>query len=772
MSADQEFADFFALCKIYEKTIKSDEYEPSTDLLQKLSLSDYGKSVFTRLQDAEKDLDAIQIMSILFMEMYWSELFFTANTENIILLENEISRNLQSELIRLPWVYGGELYRKFSFSFINMVDRLNSADTQSLLRETPQGVFQYRTYVTGPFGLQKSLEMRNHASQIRIPLSHCTDPSCSAIHFAVLTDNYSKNPSRKYLWELLSEDQQDSKNLEHKYKELDGESDYYDDRNASGIISFLGDCFDASELRLIATDLLSESNGLRHHLSNLKTFARLAGSATQIASQLSAAQCLQVILLGSDKMIAASLDRLIAADTIKVPASEIRSAKLANNSVQGWHQVKLEASCYGIRLMSLRPGLPLARIKRLIRAVYSTDQDSKDLRWKLRYTTGDTLEQKLDTYLIENTPHAALSDHIFSSPDALEKAFSEIRLGYFELPKNTGEEKLLIKRMMWKLGFSVPAHPIKFDKLISNIEQLRQVNKNNVSRQSDILHRIRGEAANVFVELERFLGHALSFSCWMLTNDHYAETRFSYNLGLSSREMAEKLNAYQESLENAGRIEYSPEGKNPLFPLISGFRLLADYCRYLQTQKGKYERVPGAFPGYVGRDKVQIFPFKHTKLFLDFSEKTKTFLLSELADVSVTLDRLKVANVRNRIEHNREDFPDQKEIEILLDGLVNLINRMQSSGLAPLSYVQVGMKQDQWGRGSVAFENYLGQEISLPVQVELDSCNLPDDGYIIIVPSVTFGNSQELVRFRIQQPSKYQDLWQGFPIRNFDRLND
>ena len=217
------------------------------------------------------------------------------------------------------------------------------------------------------------------------------------------------------------------------------------------------------------------------------------------------------------------------------------------------------------------------------------------------------------------------------------------------------------------------------------------------ARGNEDILQIRSAAVNFFVELERFLADSLIFIFWVLTNDHYGHTKFSYEKSDKNEIIAREFADYQSRSGISEPITFSEDGKNTLFPLIAGFRLLAGLCRDLIREQHRHIRLTSQTPGYVGRPGLHAFPFRHTKLVLDLRDNVRTSVLSHLIEITELLENAKVAAIRNRTEHARDDFPSAGEISSLLDVVSSLADRMQKSGFAPLTYVVMGTKVDRWG---------------------------------------------------------------------------
>src|SRR6267378_2027426 len=123
--------------------------------------------------------------------------------------------------------------------------------------------------------------------------------------------------------------------------------------------------------------------------------------------------------------------------------------------------------------------------------------------------------------------------------------------------------------------------PLEYKRLSETLNNLRDISDTRSARGNEDILAIRSAAVNFFVELESFLGTSLAFMYWVLTSDHYGATRFAYERISDQTEMARAFSDYQTRSGAAEPIKFSQEGKNTLYPLISGFRLLAALCRDL-----------------------------------------------------------------------------------------------------------------------------------------------------------------------------------------------
>ena len=599
-----------------------------------------------------------------------------------------------------------------------------------------------------------------------------TDPSCTAIHGAILKEEAGPYSSvRNYLRGVLRRRGEPAKHPRLIYHQISEDADYYDDLYTGDLVPLLGDAFSVNELRAVLTALLDKPGGLRGRLKQVKLGTK-ARSSQQIAAGLDEAGCLQLILLEQDKTIIETIEILIDRGVINIPLSEVRSARTYHDR-GGWYRLRCEASRHGIRFATRVPGVPLARLKRLIRQLYEPSGNLGELDWRLRYIPGETTSQKLDHYVNETDPEAVLLDHVLASASAPERAFGAMRYGYFPTSFKREEEPRIIKKLIWKFGFDVPVYPLEYRSFIDSVNKLRLVSDARSTRGSEDILQIRSAAVNFFVELEKFLANSLVFMFWVLTADHYSYTKFSYDKSNKHEMIANNFADYQSRLRISEPIKFREDGKNTLFPLIAGFRLLAEFCRELIRDQDRYIRPTSQAPGYVGRPGLHVFPFRHTKLVLDLRENVRTSVLSHLIEITELLENAKLAAIRNRTEHARDDFPSTAEISSLLDVVSSLADRMQKNGFAPLTYVLLGYQVDRWGRAARDFGNYREDIVSVYCRGELEGSGIPDGpGPIIIVPLIKLGDTEDIFRVSYTEPSDFVEMWKGYPIKRTRPISD
>lgn len=124
------------------------------------------------------------------LELYHEDLLIDVEKSEIEALERAINAEIRAKKIRFPFIFGRTLYDRAADLFEEEKERLTTSETQELLAETNQGVFQLGGYLIGPFGLIESAGERYLPPARAIPLFHCSDPSCSTVHSCYLSTSW------------------------------------------------------------------------------------------------------------------------------------------------------------------------------------------------------------------------------------------------------------------------------------------------------------------------------------------------------------------------------------------------------------------------------------------------------------------------------------------------------------------------------------------------------------------------------------------------------
>lgn len=750
--------------------LRCNEYKPSGMFEDAIDLTEYGEKCADILRRMEDKLEESEIKYILFLHFFHEDLFIDVSKTKLDSLIHILDNEIISNRITYPYINEKILYDRYHSMFGDKRGPLLFEESIKLLEDTPKGVYQLGEYLIGPFGLLRSSFERYLPPTLKAPLWRCTDLSCESVHPVQFLQ---KNDKVQKLYGILSSEKRLLNDVPSRWDEyykylLDEKYVFFDDMALRYFPQFLANSFSLSETRLILDGLIeSYSKEIRQLFPNRAEIkGKFDKNPKYITDSLNKAECLQLILLLSDDKIIEILESLIEKSIIEIPATEIRSTLIKGPYHGGWVTTNIECSKNGVRTTA--NGLGLARLEKMIKTIYITSSDLELLDWKLRHVDGQSRFEKLDKYIFSKEPHQILSDLILNSPAQLKKAIELLRYGKFIIPENIEEENKIIQKLLWKIGFDVNLYPEYINLFWSRYEKFISASIAYKEYDEESQELIRSSGVNFFVSLEQILGYSLSFITWALLSDHYRDTKFILNLSDAQAFMASKLSGITIGDE---KLEFDPSGKNTLFPLISGFNALADKCLDLISNEEKHRRSNSEIPDNFKESSLEILPFMHDALILDIRENDKERILGLLREITRSLTKAQVCNIRNRIDHSRSlnEFPKFEEMKRMCAIVKEIVNDMISIGICPSVSYRTKTDGDEYGRYITKFRNCYGNEIPQIISPKFFSCKLPDSrNPNVIVPGIHIGDSGVLIRFIFEETSEFTNMWRGYSRRDAD----
>ncbi|NRS15870.1 hypothetical protein HP398_05410 [Brevibacillus sp. HB1.4B] len=752
----EQFGYIFSL--FFKKCIVLSDYKAS-DKYSRIALNEKGNQYYKYVESAFRDVTDPEIKLAMFIASTPTFSFIDWEKTDTSLVKEAFENEVLNRKLLFPWIYDRLLYDKYSELFTIRYKEIPYDETIKLLSDTPQGIFQIGNYIVGPFGVLTSLDKRLNQPIRTSYIWHCNEPACRRVHSAGLsTGNCLTSKVLEYLEDELKKNEA-AKKSNIKYTQL-GLPDYYDDMHLGELTILLTNAFSELEIKnILKYSIDSYSKEIRALFP--KNERRLYGSSDQICEQLSREECIQLILLLENNSIITVIEYLIDNNIIKIPYTEKRETRYQYYG-RNYFDTYIEASFFGIRALPLRKS-PSIRLKNLIESLYNNDED---LNWYLRHQEGDNTHDKLNHYLTVEDPKRIIKELVFASPQKMRSTFDFLRFGNFYIPTSTNEEEKLINKILWKLGYDLSLFPDIHKLFWDRLEKFTQTTIKTNSPDESIKEMIRSSGVNFFVSLEEVLDYSLSFSTWALLANHYADTGFKFN-----HEEARKFMAYTLSGQksfNGSPLVYDEQGKNTLGPLIQGFSILRDVCLKILEEKESYKRTIDETPGYYNRTNVIKFPFQHKPLLLDLRDDDRQQILNFLIDITNTLERNRVANIRNRIEHKRNDFPLNDEIDNACRAISSIIMQMEQLGICPTLFHYAGNNVDKFDRGTNKYVNYKGKEVNNIFDNSYSNCRLPSVSVPqFIIPCMRIHGSNVVLRFWVQESSDYVDRWGEFDkIRN------
>lgn len=757
--------ELFYLSQLFRKSHISNDYSPNEKFSSILSLTSCGEKYAKLLKDEIENIGDFEINFLLFAKFGHEDIFIDPRSTDINAIRCILNDEIICNKIRYPWIFDRLLYDKFFDIYEDEPPKsLSYEETIRLLENTPMGVFQLGNNLVGPYGLLVSRCKRSFGPTLDLPLWHCPNPVCNNIHYVTI---FSGNERLRLISKIFGEklnpicypNMNWAKDYEDKYH---NKEEFYDDLILQNLPHFLMAAFNLDESQQILKQLIDAySDEIRALFPKRGNFT----DSYSIVKNMNKNQCLQLMLLVEDKVIINGVESLIDAKKIEIPATEIRAPKIYNRDYWNWIHTDIECSRFGIRNSEPSGDLALCRLRRLIKDIYENKNETTQLEWKLRHIKGESLYEKLDRYIFLENPDKIISELVLDNIAHLDKSFELLRHGNFLKPRNADEEKLIIKKILWKLGFNIYSFPDYIELFWKRFDKFIISSRLNSNYGEDDREKIRSSAVNFFVSLEQVLNYSLSFITWALLSDHYLGTKFKLDLMQAQEFMAEKLSG---TCIGDTKLDFDPAGKNTLFPLVIGFDILANHCKGMLNERDKFLRCDLEIPSFTKFSKLQLFPFSHKALILDLREKDREKLLELLKETNQLLTRAQICSVRNRIEHARSEneFPTKDEIENACAAIKIAVKNLLDYGVCPSIHYFAGMVSDEYKREICKYKDSMNNEVSLLTSTQFDDCGLPEyEKSMIIVPLLHIGDSVEPMRFGFKERSNYTEMWSNYPKR-------
>lgn len=755
----------YCLREFFRTANWDEKWSPPEQICDAINLTSECKEIAGAFRKANENISEANVLLALFLVFYRDKLLVDSNKCDTGALQGILNHAILQGNIRFPWLFDHLLYDRAYSQFATIPSALSRLEVQALLEGTPMGVFQLDDVIVGPFGLLQSFERRLLPPPNSLPLGHCEDQTCVAIHSSEIppmskTFLAALGKVVEFVRERIS---RPSDWGEFFYRRLNNYS-YYDDFSLTGLPMFIGSVFSDEELAFLVERLLeTQGTAIRDRLSKNTQFGSLfAGSSAKISSQLKKPQALQVVLIAKDVDIVAAMDDLVTSKRILIPSSEVRVG-VDLPEIPNWSGTRCQCCDLGIRVVGDHDMEPAARLKRLILWLYREPPDTKQLYWILRTFKGATLGAKLENFISVEGPSFVIDKTVFSGPDKLRNALEHLHAAHL-IPRSPEGERTLLDRIMWKLGFPRMSYSSILSGFYGKLEKLQKIAAEADTSPDQWREEVRSCGVNLFVALEEILDTSLSFATWVFLTDHVSRGH-TYLPEEGRNLMTRNLSGVVST--SKGPVDFDAKGHNTLFPLIIGFSALRQVLERMLGEPREMYAKPEIELAHFSRDSaLQIFPYRHRHFIFDMGFEERAYFLKLLDEIYLTLEASEVTSIRNRLEHRRDPFPTRDEIEKCCLALRETSTKLETVGLFPVLHATECINRELRGRVTVTSRNYSGRKLSWTVSPAIFAIpSFPSlDEPQILVWGMHIPETQETVRFKIRENSEYMKMWEGYPI--------
>ncbi|MFC4785223.1 hypothetical protein ACT8ZV_12140 [Nocardioides sp. MAHUQ-72] len=750
-------------------SILKEKYKVADDLGRIVHLTEHGNQVMNKLI-SKHDANPKDARLLCLIQLIHREPLVDLDKTKVEDLRAWVDQQVRGRDLLFPFIAGRDLYDRAAELFEEARDSLSHADTLKLLDGLPIGVFQSGPFVSGPYGLLRSPERRWFAPVKTVPMYHCSELTCGAVHRCQLSSDYTApiNEHWATLEQVLDSFGSDESEWGELLEQVGGtEGSRFDDRSSEPLILVLTDLLADDELRTLLSDVLDNSAG---SLRALVEPLGLVGRADDIAEQQGRAQLIQLLLLVPNDLLLTRLDKLIVkggqpgqtGPAIHVEAGEVRRLMSNRGMGYGTFGTYPEISPFGVRFTSDDFALGPMRLKRLVEALYGMDDHGEidELQWQLRHVEGDDPHEQLEEFVRSAAPDDVVARLILARRTNQILACEKLGLDY----EDFNDDAVFVEAILWKLGFY---HQELLDPNREFWEHhgrlKRYAQTAGVGARVDA-GELRSRAVNYFVELERLLDDTLAFATWALISDHQAAERaFAYEPSAERTRSFDRLNE-QEARREAGDEVIRLAEANTLYPLIRGFGILADLLERLQGEAAEHRRDLGDYPRYAASTTLKSFPFAHTVPFLDLLPKARERIIESLRHVRSTLESAAVHEVRNDYMHYRASAMDLPRLDNSLEAAQRAVGRLEADGLCRTMFGLASNTGDAWDRRIFTLRSAKGREVAFARPGAFDWNLMPGlRGIQYIVPAAVFARPNEMLRFRPVFRTPYAAYWDDFP---------
>ncbi len=749
----------YALSLFADDVFYAPDFVPSDDWCETVALSSAGKELLSDLHKTGIKFSEPIEHFILLRLFYHRDLFIDYENTDASRLLNLLNGIHKSGRGKWPYVYGNLLYHKFNDIYEgNRTETLDPESAGMLLSDTPQGVFQVGTILSGPFGFVESAEQRTIPPTLRLPLWHCSDPGCQARHFVILEQHRNEckkalNTFVRHVLDNLGRPSEWARALLGIYRrgKWPNGRPYYD------LPAVVGDCIIGRDREVLCVRALRSPHNLRLS-AVIREAKNVEGSPEKITSALSPEEQHQLLLLLTDKDIVNLVDELLCRKEIRIPPSELRNPKTYTYGHVRDNDSQL--SSLGIRSTG-HP--PIIELSALIWNAYKELGITDDLSWRVRGHIGTSLRHSVMEFIRSHGPKAGVKELILPSRDVTSYIGEYLTFQIF--PKE--DEDATCTRLLWKFGFNLARYEDEYFILRNRIAQFRdRVLQMPPQPNEDERARIRSIGVNLFVSVEQFLENILCYNVWLLTSDHFTGTNFCFSKQEAESAVLKVLGAEIKSGDES--LKWSAEGANTLGALLAYLQAFRNWLKERpNTDNSAINRNQADYPHY-SSDTLWIFPFEHTQLWADTDPRVMAEYVDLFDKVCIQIAQADLPSVRNGLDHWREEnaFPEADKMLACVSRLQQVVDIADSKRLIPKLFWGVKEGRDADGNICYTFADYRDVSVSIwePSPVfggPKKSIGIP----YLIAPFDFLNLPNSMLVFLVSPRTEYQEYWKNYPRR-------
>jgi hypothetical protein len=695
-----------------------------------------------------------------FGHFFHHELLVDHAATNVVSVQSVLEDDLLKDRIRFPYIWGRVLHDRFiDHPPSRDSERLTNLQAWELLENTPIGVYQHGTFISGPLGITRSAEVR------WIPLA----PVFLDCHVRKGTQTVQQripfDPARikvveAYSWidQWLYREFGTPSPWSHALswvsnrQRIEPRTDYVD------ICPVIAECiFDQERTALLESALKTDAaKALRETIKNVASLRGFnALPPHELAKKLDSEQQLQLLLSLPTAQIVACIDTSVLSGQISVPVSELRVPKKSPPHKNTCFSS--EISSLGLRVGHAEP---FALLCSSILRAYDRTEAKSELAWRLQSDPSRGIEVMLTDFIRHEGPAESVSKLVLASQPVSAEVCRDVQ---FPLTETFPRTETTVPRILWKFGFEIARYDDSLSRLNRWLQQFEDaLSQVDFSDGEKARENIRAQGVNLFVAVEEFLDQLIAFNVWLLASDHWAATRFQYRVSDARRAVPETLGKQIESSD--GTMIWKTDGENTLgtqLAYLNEFEMWLDSLGDAKKDRRAEVEIENSLD-YANRP----FPFLHTKLWAD-SDSTELRRYREMFKrVSKSISQADVAGVRNGIDHQREEsrFPSEEKLWTCVTRLKSAVRSSEQTRIYPVAYWFDSRVEKAFGTSENLFKNSRGETFNIFRPSTIDGLPRITRTHPVVFAPVNFlGAADAMLFFQVTGESRYATYWAGYP---------
>jgi hypothetical protein len=756
----------YSLAYCYENAVFDANYKPSVQWTAAVVLTDDGQTCLDQCASQCEVFPSPDLRLALFAVFFNQELLIDWQRSDLDTIAQLLNDDVLTHSLCYPFRFGRSLYDRFFETVTGgQTDHLPAPDTAALLHDTPQGVYQVGQFLIGPLGLLQSMDNRYLPPSMHVPLWHCSDSGCGALHNVTL-----ESPKLPVVQAYTT--------LKRSFRDKFGKASEWHGalaglhrgksrlpgRNLYNLPVLIADCIIGMErTRLLERVIASQSGpAVRKAIAECPRAKQAAsGTPGEIAARFSADEQLQLLMVVTDREIASYLDDCILNGVFDIPVSESRAPK-SRPTQFSFLDTKSELSSLGVR--SVQPA-PLAFLCSVLWKAYADSDMSDDLAWRLRAGSG-SVQAALFDYVRTNGAPQAYRELVLPSRPVFDYVCKSVD-AWPGISRETAERQ--VAYLLWKTGFNEPRHHEFALRFRARLDQFREVLLGTLSIESeDDRERIRSSGVNLFVSAEEFLDGLISFNTWLLATDHFLKSKFVFSIADARRSVSDSLGTSLPG--DGGDIHWNVAGDNALGTLLRYMDEMVRWIRSLEAaDRTVVQRPKDDYPHYADHP-FRPFPFRHSQLWADANIGEFRRYVDGLEAIVKLVGRSELAYVRNGIDHRREEgrFPSLDKMLACVDRLKEAFELADVHRYLPKSYWLLRKATDRAGATEYEFRDHRDRPLSVfgpPAVSGLRAVGFKNP--YVVAPHNLLGLPNAMLVFGVREDSEYSRYWQDYPKRRF-----